>query len=121
MTLIVHTARIAYHGPDRLDVTQKTSGPDGRPFAPSGAILWPMKRLEWRASAEVFERAWPGYVDAYTREMRTSYREQRPAWDALLAWPEVTLVCFCARAERCHRSVLAEILGKLGADVKGER
>lgn len=44
MTLAVHTARISYSGPDRLDVTRKSAGPEGLPFAPSWQILGPMLR-----------------------------------------------------------------------------
>lgn len=109
MTLAVYTARISYAGADRLDVTRKSAGPDGLPFAPSLRILSPMLT------------AWPTYVRAYTAEMRTSYRERRAAWDALLAREEVTLVCYCADPAYCHRTLLAEILGKLGAHVDGER
>src|SRR5579859_433043 len=34
---------------------------------------------------------------------------------------EVTLVCVCTDATRCHRTVLAGLLGKMGGMVKGER
>jgi len=57
----------------------------------------------------------------YTAEMRASYRERRLTWDALLAHAEVTLVCYCNDPAHCHRTLLAGILGKLGADVRGER
>ena len=66
-------------------------------------------------------RHWPRYVADYTHEMRMSYRRNRLAWDALLARSEVTLLCYCTDANFCHRTVLAGILGKLGAVVKGER
>lgn len=33
----------------------------------------------------------------------------------------MTLVCYCTDAAHCHRTVLAGILGRLGADVRGER
>lgn len=119
MTLVIYTARITYAGPDRLDVTRKSAGPDGLPFAPSWTILRPMIALR-RAGGDDLA-AWPQYVEDYTAEMRTSYRERRPAWDALLARDEVTLVCYCTDATHCHRTVLAGILGKLGASVRGER
>ncbi len=116
----VHTARISYRGADRLDVTRKSAGPDGVAFAPSGRILWPMINLR-RTAPGMVDSVWPDYVEAYTAEMRTSYRERRPAWDALLARDEVTLVCYCTDATRCHRTVLAAILAKLGATLRGER
>jgi hypothetical protein len=119
-TLRVYTARVTYAGPDRLDVT-KSAGPDGLPFAPSGRILWPLIAARKLHGAAAVEAAWPSYVEKYTAEMRASYREQRLAWDALLARAEVTLVCYCTDPAHCHRKLLAEILGKLGATYEGER
>lgn len=40
--------------------------------------------------------------------------------DPSLARSRVVLVCYCTDPTRCHRSLLAGILGKLGADVRGE-
>lgn len=119
MTLAVYTARVTYAGPDRLDVTRKSAGPDGTAFAPSSKILRPMIALRRAGGDEL--AAWPRYVEDYTAEMRASYREQRTAWDALLSRAEVTLCCYCTDPAHCHRTVLAEILGKLGATVHGER
>lgn len=138
----VHTARLSYCGPDRLDITRKSARPEGLPFAPSWAILGPMlKRRAWiRKDGEVHtvsdrydgrpgshkpplteDAEWAAYVAAYTVEMRASYRTHRPAWNALLARGEVTLVCYCTNPDRCHRRVLAGILVKLGAGYVGER
>ncbi len=119
MTAIIHTARVSYRGDDRLDVTRKSAGPEGLPFAPSWSILSPMLAL--RKTGGELAAAWPKYVADYTAEMRRCYREQRPAWDAVLARTEVTLVCYCTFPEHCHRTVLAEILAKLGAANHGER
>lgn len=121
MTLAIYTARISYPGPDRLDVTRKTAGPDGLPFAPSWKILGPMLKARKRENGPAGALLWPEYVVDYTTEMRRSYREHRAAWDALLARAEVTLVCYCNDPAHCHRTLLAGILGKLGATVHGER
>jgi hypothetical protein len=151
MSLTVHTARVSYGGADRLDVSRKSAGPDGIAFAPSWAILRPALDLlsvarsmraaadhagaakpddamlaescvEMTRAAEAIEiGAWALYVEAYRGEMRESYRTHRPAWDALLARSEVTLVCYCTDAARCHRTLLAGILAKLGATIAGER
>ena len=64
---------------------------------------------------------WALYSAAYASEMRESYRTQRATWDALLARESVTLVCYCTDPARCHRTLLAGILAKLGATVVGER
>lgn len=145
----VHTARISYRGEDRLDVTRK-SGREGLAFAPSWALLLPAIRArgafetKWAELGESMERgdeqaerhlaheldaakrewmtAWATYQRAYLAEMRTSYRANRAAWDALLARPIVTLCCYCTDPERCHRTLLArDILPKLGATYGGER
>ena len=151
MTLTVHTARVSYDGTDRLDVTRKSAGPDGIVFAPSWAILRPALDLlsvarsmraaadhagatkpddavlaescaEMTRAAEAIETgAWALYVEAYRSEMRESYRTQRAAWRALLARESVTLVCYCADPARCHRTLLAGILAKLGSTDAGER
>lgn len=131
-TLHLYTARIAYRGPDRLDITRKSAGPDGLPFAPSWAILRPA--LDARAAARtalelgkiqgmmsIEADAWERYVPAYTAEMRVSYGANRAAWDALLARPGVTLVCYCTDAAHCHRRLLAAMLVKCGAIYMGER
>lgn len=117
----VHTARIAYAGPDRLDITRKSAGPDGIPFAPSWAILGPVLTMRKLYGASGVNQVWPRYVEDYTAEMRQSYRDHRAAWDALIARDEVTLVCYCADSARCHRTLLAGILAKLGAKLCGER
>lgn len=118
MTLLVHTSRITYAGPDRLDVTRKSGDPV---FAPSWAILRPMLELRRAEGMMSVAYAWPRYVADYTAEMRQSYVRNRAAWDALLSRDEVTLCCFCTDLQHCHRTVLAGILGKLGAMVCGER
>lgn len=119
--LAVYTARVTYDGPGRLDITRKSAGPDGLPFAPSWDILGPMLRARKRENGPAGVLLWPEYVEDYTAEMRASYRQHRAAWDALLARAEVTLVCYCNDPAHCHRTLLAGILAKLGAAARGER
>jgi len=150
MTLVVHTARLfspaARASADLLDVTRKSGCELGKVFAPSWAIMRPM--LDARAGArehrkaakrkgatpdfvaarlaaaerydQEVDSAWPAYVEAYTEEMRQSYRRQREAWERLLAAPTRTLACYCTDAARCHRTLLASMLVKLGARSMGE-
>lgn len=126
MTLRIHTARLAYRGPDRLDITR--AGADaarrkgepfpGEPWAPSWGILKPaldarkeaiarrvvaLQEVDLQAVQALADEAdrieadaWAAYVPAYTAEMRASYSRHRAAWDALLAREEVTLCCYCA-------------------------
>ncbi len=65
MTLLVHTSQIRYRGPDRLDITRKSGGPAGLPFAPSWKILGPAldaRHLAQRA-AEAEKRALAASTD----------------------------------------------------------
>lgn len=119
MSLTVHTARVSYGGSDRLDVTRKGGNRLGIYFAPSWDLLSPY--LAKRKAGTLTDHDWTAYVAAYTREMRESFLTSRRLWDAVLAMPEVTLVCYCTDPARCHRTVLAEILVKLGATYAGER
>ena len=150
MTLQVYTARLWTRDPDKLDITRGSGAAAGAPFAPSWAILRPAlaarreaERREEEArralvycetgddedaclqsgadgAMDIEAEAWAVYVPAYVEEMRQSYRAHRDAWDALLARPRVVLCCYCVDPARCHRALLADILGKLGADVRGE-
>lgn len=116
--LVVSTAGYRFAGPDRFDVTRKTGGPAGAPFAPSWGLLnWGLAERAAGRNAE----AWPTYRERYLEEMRVSYRTQRGAWDALLAKETQTLVCFCPDVAMCHRGVLLDVLVKLGAreDTRG--
>lgn len=139
MPLIVHTARVSYGGADRLDITRASAdrhrretgaAHPGEPFAPSWDILGPA--LEHRDTVRQFcsanaavaatleHAAWRLYAAAFAHEMRASYRRDRAAWDDLLARASVTLVCFCADPARCHRTLVARMLAKLGATNAGE-
>lgn len=121
MTLLIHTAHISYVGEDRLDITRRSAGADGIAFAPSWRILLPALRGR---NAGLEEQMWPTYVTAYQREMEISYNMMRRAWQALLARPSVTLICYCQvhpEQMHCHRVLLAEMLEARGAQYQGER
>jgi hypothetical protein len=120
MTLQVHTARISYGGPDRLDVTRKgawlarKAGRDapGEPWAPSWDLL---------KKAKGGELHFDEYDPLFLAEMRVSYQRHRTAWDGLLARSRVVLVCYCVDAEQCHRWLLrTRIFPALGAVDAGE-
>lgn len=129
--LRVYTARYSYRGPDRFDITRKGADDhqkkhgapaEGEPFAPSWSILTPAKALLDHVDPHVRDESWKLYARAYAAEMKVSHMKHRAAWDALLAREEVTLVCFCDLDKHgCHRTLLAQILVKLGADHLGER
>lgn len=124
MTLQVSTSRFSYAGPDRIDVT-RGSLLAGRwsVLAPSGDLLqethFRIKRAA-HISPEQARGFWSRYVERYTEEMRGSYRRNRDVWDELLARPRAVIVCYCEIPERCHRTLLAGMLVKLGAVYEGE-
>lgn len=136
--LMVYTARVSYGGPDRLDITsgtayrarQKGELSEGAPFAPTGKLVGWGKRMMREADkrraqgdpgVDAFEEfVWMQYAQRYRFLMRESYKHEREAWEALLDRERVVLVCFCTRAERCHRRLLATYLEKLGAADRGE-
>lgn len=119
--LIVHTSTYQFRGPERLDTTWlgnarvPTEGGHrgiGRAFMPPARLFWPF--VQKRRRGQLTDYDWDEYLNAYTAVLRKSYRLQRSAWDTLLGWPVVVLVCFCPDHEQCHRSVLAESLAKTG-------
>jgi uncharacterized protein YeaO (DUF488 family) len=112
----VHTARVSTSDPDRFDITRKSGA---FAFAPSWPLLRPY--LAKRQAGTLTPEDWPAYVEAYTAEMRESYRGKRAEWAALLARPRVVLVCYCTDPNECHRTILArDILPKFGATYVGE-
>lgn len=135
--LRVWTARIGYVGADALDVSRKGADDyrrrtgnawEGEAWAPSWTILGPsLQARKAESTGDVaMDRAasaawWPFFADAYRHELRQSYRTRREEWDALLARSEITLTCSCTDPERCHRTILAEVLEKCGARRMGER
>lgn len=129
MTLHVLTARLGLRDPDYLDVSLQGNlrrGEAGEEphrgiglfFAPSPALLYPY--LSKRRSGQLTDADWAAYSKGYRLEMRTSYRRHHLAWDRLLSWERVVLLCFCTDPERCHRRLLAGILVQLGAIDCGE-
>lgn len=134
MPLQVFTARMGYKADDDwLDITLQGNEIriDKNPaeacghrgigfvFAPSPDILYPY--LSARRHGRETDQLWLRYHEAYTHEMRQSYRRYRPAWDKLLSWHRVVLLCMCTEEARCHRTVLGQfILPKLGAEYRGE-
>lgn len=120
INLQAFTAFASYGGDDRIDVTRKSGGEEGDPFAPSWDLLRPF--LELRRAGALTPDHHAVYREAYLAEMRRSFERKRAAWDQLLSYDEATLVCYCPDPAFCHRTILAkEILPRLGAVYRGER
>lgn len=110
---------MSYKGPDKLSITRMiVNDRIGIHFAPSERIL--RHALDERHAGRM-EEHWPIYSELYREEMRASYRRHRNIWDEVLAREVVTLACFCEDPLRCHRSLLASFLERLGGQLLGER
>ena len=115
MRVVVYTAQISglwKAEPDAMDITIKSSRGLGAVFAPD---TWDMVMGVKRGtvSTETY-RHW------YLSLLRRRYRQDRTVWDSVLARPRAVLLCYCPVGQFCHRHLLAEVLGKLGADYRGE-
>jgi len=99
--LTVYTSTVDYDGPDKLDITAKSGGEVGAPFAPSWALV-----MEHRTN----QISWRQYVELYAERMRASYRDNRDAWNKLLERDRVVLCCYCKPGSNCHRYLLTNIL-----------
>lgn len=120
-SLTVHSAQSRFRGAGRLDVTATTGGAVGRVFAPSVAVTGALFEAQRAHRGGVPSEVWEHCRTTYLSEMRRSYKLYRPVWSHLLAQPHVVLVCVCADAERCHRTLLRrDILPRLGARDGGE-
>ncbi len=104
--MILYTAQYRYTGKDRLDITVKGKDPIGKVFAPSWKMVMGSK------DGKI---TWDEYSTMYNELMRESYTVHRKTWDEVLNREEVSLVCFCKEGSQCHRYLLADYLGKLGA------
>jgi len=76
------------------------------------------KWVRWALSQPWTDARWRKYVRNYRREMKA------PAADRLLGLlaalsgsTNFSVGCYCENAERCHRSVLRELLGQHGARI----
>jgi uncharacterized protein YeaO (DUF488 family) len=119
VTLKVYTSRMVYAGDDALDVTRSGNDPMGVLFAPSWSLVQPY--LNARQAGLETLALWRTYEVNYRREMAESFKTHPARWARLLERESVTLLCFCANADRCHRTVLASILEGMGAQRMGER
>lgn len=81
-------------------------------------ILAPSQELVSFALASQDERSWKTFVRKYRAEMNDP--DAARTLDLLAALSHQTNVsvgCYCENEERCHRSVLRELLVERGADI----
>lgn len=124
MPLEVYTAKMGYRGPDWLDVSLQgnmrrgdtaTGGHRGVGYilAPPPSLVFPF--LQLRKAGRETPATQAEYRERYLQHLRDRYRGAgRRAFDTVLSWPRVVLLCFCKPGEFCHRHLLAEVLVKTG-------
>jgi uncharacterized protein YeaO (DUF488 family) len=74
------------------------------------------KWVRWALSEPWTDERWKRYARNYEREMRSPSAQR--LLDLLAALSQRTAIsvgCYCEREERCHRSLLAELLRRRGA------
>jgi uncharacterized protein YeaO (DUF488 family) len=80
--------------------------------------LAPSEELLKRALKATDERAWRSFARSYRAEMR--HPEARRVLDLLAALSQgadFSLGCYCVDEDRCHRSILRELLEERGAKI----
>ena len=112
--LTVYTAqRGHYHGRDGLNLTPTSARGLAQAFVPADPDMFTQAHAG-TISAEDF-RTW------YLQAMRHSYRRHQARRLLVLRRSRVVLLCTCPPGKTlCHRYLLADILGKLGAQLGGE-
>lgn len=126
------TSKISYDGEDRFDITRKSGGARGQPFAPREDVFLAavkhkmdlrnrLTRVSEGTHVDLVFRRWQEYAKSYLAWIEHSQVLFAPAWAELLAKRELTIVCYCDVPTRCHRSLLATELVRLGACYEGER
>jgi uncharacterized protein YeaO (DUF488 family) len=81
-------------------------------LAPSAPLV------RWALSEPFTDRRWTRYVKSYRREMRAPDRRRLLTLLARLSHrTSFSVGCYCEREDRCHRSILRELLIELGAEV----
>jgi uncharacterized protein YeaO (DUF488 family) len=81
--------------------------------------LAPCERwVSWALSQPWTDARWRKYAQNYRREMREP-RAQRliELLAAFSRQADISIGCYCEHAERCHRSLLAELLADRGAQI----
>ena len=87
-------------------------------WLPGLAPSEPLLKEAQKAVSNADERAWRAFVRKYRAEMKAT--ENRTLLDTLAALShsaDFSLGCYCADEERCHRSVLRDLLVERGAQL----
>jgi len=80
------------------------------------------KLVSWALSTPFTDLRWARYVKSYRREMRAPDRRRLLELLARLSHrTNFSVGCYCAREDRCHRSILRALLAEHGADLAPDR
>lgn len=81
-------------------------------LAPSAELV------NWALSQPFTDRRWARYVKRYRSEMRAPSRQRLLKLLARLSHnSNFSVGCYCANENRCHRSILRELLAEHGAKI----
>ena len=85
-------------------------------LAPSQTVV------TWALSQPWTDARWARYVKRYRGEMKTPERQRLLEVLARLSHQaDFSIGCYCEREDRCHRSILRELLQEHGAEVAPAR
>ena len=74
------------------------------------------KLVGWALSEPFTDRRWARYARSYRREMREPGRQRLLALLARLSeQANFSVGCYCEQEDRCHRSILRDLLAEHGA------
>lgn len=77
------------------------------------------KLVSWALSEPFTDPRWSRYVKSYRREMREPARQRTLQLLARLSHQaDFSIGCYCEREDRCHRSILRELLVEHGAQMR---
>lgn len=127
--LTIHTSRINYTGPGRLDITVKSATEQGRIFAPTWELVGGHKHFHnpedarWQNHPPLSNEQ---YTGQYYNLIRNRYRQNPKPFIELTQSDLIVLCCYCAKGAFCHRHFAADILLKIAqsknitATIQGE-
>lgn len=110
--LTVYTSTNRYRELDALDVTVHGQDDIGKTFAPT----WWMVNSYHAGNLDIVE-----FKSDYIDLVMSRLEEDMISLEYLSNLHHVTLTCYCASGEFCHRIILAAFLEQFGAEYKGER
>ena len=74
--------------------------------------------VSWAMASPWTDATWKRFVRVYRKEMtEPAARHLLAILAALSAHTDFSVGCYCEDADRCHRSVLAELLAEAGATI----